>query len=320
MPETRVLLVKLSSLGDVIHNLPAVSDLRRHRPDARIEWAVEEAYADLVELHPAVERAIPVNLRRLRRNLASASAWRAFSLSRRSLTRHAYDAIVDTQGLVKSAVVAGFAAGPVTGFDAASARESLASRFYDRTFPVARDRHAVERNRALVGLAFGYLPQGGPDYGLRAPDEPLAWLASASVTTFLHATSREDKLWPEASWIELGKMLATLGATIVLPGGSDAERSRSARIAAAIPNALAAPPLRLIEAAALLARSRAVVGVDTGLAHLAVALGRPTTGIYCATDPGLTGLAGGAGAVNLGGRGTPPGVADVAAALARIAP
>jgi heptosyltransferase I len=318
MPETRVLLVKLSSLGDVIHNLPAVSDLRRHRPGARIEWAVEEAYADLVELHPAVERAIPVNLRHLRRNLASPSAWRAFSHSRRSLTRHAYDAIIDTQGLVKSAVVAGFATGPVSGYDAASARESLAARFYSRTFSVARDRHAVERNRVLMGLAFGYAPVGVPEYGLRAPREVLPWLTNAPVITFLHATSRADKLWHEAAWIELGGLLAAQGATIVLPGGSDAERGRSARLASAIPNAVAAPPLRTIEAAALLARSRAVVGVDTGLAHLAVALGRPTVGIYRATDPRLTGLAGGANAVNLGGPGAPPEVAEVAATLARI--
>ncbi len=319
MPETRVLMVKLSSLGDVIHNLPAVSELRRHRPNARIEWAVEEAYAELVLLHPSVEHAIPVNLRRLRRNLASPSAWSAFSRSRRSLTRHAYDAIVDTQGLVKSAVVAGFARGPVIGYDAQSAREPLAARLYDKTFSVPRDRHAVARNRALVGLAFDYAPVGPADYGLYPPELPLAWLASPSVVTFLHGTSRADKLWPETSWIALGKLLAAQGATIVLPGGSDEERDRSARIASAIPNAVAAPPLRLIEAAALLARSRSVIGVDTGLAHLAVALARPTVGIYCATDPGLTGLSGGARAVNLGAPCAPPDVRDVAAALARLA-
>ncbi|MCW5590742.1 MAG: lipopolysaccharide heptosyltransferase I, partial [Burkholderiales bacterium] len=164
MPAPRALFVKLSSLGDVIHHFPAVSDLRARRPEIAIDWAVEEAYAPLVRLHPAVATAIPMALRRLKKGLVSPSAWGALAGARRALRAQRYDWIVDTQGLLKSVAVARMARGPVFGYDRRSVRERSAARFYDQALAVPRNLHAVERNRRLVGAVFGYEPGGPPDY------------------------------------------------------------------------------------------------------------------------------------------------------------
>jgi heptosyltransferase-1 len=311
----RILFVKLSSLGDVVHHLPAVTDVRGRWPNAHVAWAIEPAYADLVRLHPAVDESIAVNLRGLKRGWFRPSEWRALSGWRRTLREGSWDYVVDAQGLIKSAVVARSARGARFGFDAASARERLATRFYDVRLPVARRLHAVERNRRLAASVFGYRLAGAADYGLRAPDAPPEWAPQAPYIVMLHAASHAQKLWPEAYWVELGQRLAASGYVSVLPAGTREERARAHRIALDIPDARVAPPSSLTELAALIARSWAVVGVDTGLTHLAVALGRPTVGLYCATEPQLTGLHGGEHAVSLGAPGKPPSVAEVAAAL-----
>jgi len=315
MPAPRALFVKLSSLGDVIHHFPAVSDLRARRPEIAIDWAVEEAYAPLVRLHPAVATAIPVALRRLKKGLVSPSAWGALAGARRALRAHRYDWIVDTQGLLKSVAVARMARGPVFGYDRRSIRERSAARFYDQALAVARDLHAVERNRRLVGAVFGYEPEGPPDYGLRAPAGAPDWAPAGGYVVALHASSRRDKRWPAGHWAALAARLASEGLAIVYPGGSPAERADAGKLAAASPGSLAAPEMSLPEAAALLANASAVVGVDTGLTHLAVALGAPTVGLYVATHPGLTGLRGARDAVNLGGPGRPPAVDEVVRVL-----
>ncbi len=315
MTAPRALFVKLSSLGDVIHNLPAVTDVRRHRPEVRIDWAVEESYAPLVALHPGVERAIAVGLRRLRSRPHSAPAWGALLAARGSLRREAYDFIVDTQGLAKSAFVARLSRGPVFGFDSRSAREPFAARFYDQALRVDRRLHAVERNRRLAAQVFGYSPAGSADYGIAAPGPAPDCAPQGRYYVALHASSRDDKLWAARNWVELAERMAGRGLTAVYPGGSDAEREAASRLASFTPGAVAAPALSLLEAACLIAGAQAVAGVDTGLTHLAVALGKPTAGIYCATDPALTGLHGGAHAVNLGGVGAPPSVDAVLEAL-----
>ncbi|HXZ49714.1 MAG TPA: lipopolysaccharide heptosyltransferase I [Usitatibacter sp.] len=316
MPAPRILLVKLSSLGDVIHLLPAVSDLRGRVPGAHVGWAVEEAYRPLVRLHPGVDDAIAVPLRALRREPFSPRRWRALAAARRALRAGAWDYVIDAQGLLKSACVARWARGPAFGLDARSARERIASRFYDVKVPVARDLHAVERNRRLLGQVFGYAVDAAPRYGLAPPSAPPAWVPARRYAVLLHAASRPAKLWPEARWIELARLFSAEGWATVFPGGTAAERDAAARLAAtAGPDALAAPAMDLGEAAALLAHAGAVVGVDTGLTHLAVALDVPTVvGIYCATSPRLTGLHGGASAANLGGPAAAPEVREVAAA------
>src|SRR5450432_2683963 len=226
MPGPRVLFVKLSSLGDVIHHLPAVTDLAEKRPDARIAWAVEEAYADLVTLHPSVSEAIPVALRGLRRNPLSPSGWRRMARARNAIRSRARDFVIDTQGLAKSAVVSRFARAPTFGLDAGSARERFAARLYDVKIRVPRALHAVERNRRLVGEVFGYAPEGAARYGLLRPDAPPGWAPEGRYVVMLHAASRATKRWPDERWIALGKLLASQDYVAVFPAGSAAERDR----------------------------------------------------------------------------------------------
>ena len=226
-----------------------------------------------------------------------------------------WDYVIDAQGLIKSAMVSRFARGPAFGADAKSARDKRAARFYDVKIAVPRKLHAVERSRTLVGEVFGYRPDGPARYGLERPASPPRWAPAERYVVMLHAASRAAKRWPEERWVELGRMLSQSGYAIVFPGGTDEERAVAARIAGQIPNASAAPAMTLAEAAALLAHAQGVVGVDTGLTHLAVALDVPTVGIYCATLPELTGLHGGAHAFNVGSTGKSPGVAAVAAAI-----
>lgn len=311
-----ILLVKTSSLGDVLHNLPVVSDIVRHYPNAQVDWVVEESFAALPRLHPAVRSVISVAMRRWRGRLLSASTWHEIAAFRSTLAERRYDVAIDTQGLLKSALLMRGAHGLRCGFDRGSVREPLAASLYQRTFPVATGQHAVERNRQLAAQALGYVLQGQADYGIRPPAIARpAWLAQEPYAVLLHATSRADKLWDEANWIALGHYLHEKNIRCVLPWGSEAEQARSLRLAAAIPDAVAPPRLNLNEAAALLGGAQAVVGVDTGLAHLAAALGVPTVGIYTATDPALTGLYAGRCAVNLGNAGHAPDTTAIIEAL-----
>jgi heptosyltransferase-1 len=307
----RILLIKTSSLGDVVHNLPVVTDLRREYPEAEIDWVVEEGFADIARLHPGVRRVIPVALRRWRKSLLAPTTWKEMRAFRASLQAENYDRVIDTQGLLKSALIARMAHGRRCGHDVSSAREPLAARFYEATFEVPRNLHAVERNRRLAALAAGYVASAAPDYGIAAPPTPT--LESLDVV-LLTATSRDDKLWPENSWIAAGRALHERGLNCLLPAGSATERERATRIAHAIPSAIALPPLSLPELAARLAAARIVIGVDTGLVHLAAALGRPTLALFCASDPALTGVVASTPAINLGTRGQPPSVEHVLAA------
>lgn len=309
----RTLIVKTSSLGDVIHNLPILADIRAQRPDMQFDWVVEEGFADIPALHPAVDRVIPVAVRRWRKRLWAASTWRDINVARQQLRERQYDLVLDTQGLLKSALIASQARGVRHGQDSASAREPLASWFYQEKHAVPRGRHAVQRNRQLAALALGYaMPETAPDYGILAPLD-LALEVPMPYVVGLHATSRASKLWPLQRWSTLGQRLSEHGLHLLLPWGSDAEYQRALAIAAAVPQAMVLPRLGIAQVAAVLAGARAAVGVDTGLAHLAVALGIPTVAVYTDTDPALTGLlAGREGyACNLGGVGQCPEVEEV---------
>ena len=311
----RILLVKTSSLGDVVHNFPVVSDIRRHFPDAAIDWVVEEAYVALLRLHPAVRHVIPVAMRRWRRHLLAVNTWKDVAGFRRLSRAEQYDLIIDTQGLVKSALIAHAAHGRRHGFDAASAREPIAARFYDVTHHVPKNLHAVLRNRQLVSAVLGYRLDGETDYGLA---HAVRSQSGRRYCVVLHGTSRADKLWPEDAWIELAQALEARGFDCVLPWGDDSERARSERIAAQLKSPRVPERLTLDAMAALLSSSAAVVGVDTGLTHLAAALGVPVVAIYAATTPALTGVFGAPRSRNLGDAGSAPSNAEVMDALSEL--
>lgn len=316
-----LLIVKTSSLGDVVHNLPAVSDVRVRFPRVQIDWAVEESFAGIPSLHPAVRRVIPVAMRRWRRSLWHRETWREVGALRRSLRTVRYDAVIDTQGLFKSAWLASWACGVRHGQDRASAREPLAVFFYDRVHSVARGQHAVQRNRELTARALGYpVPDTPPDYGIAPPGTPLPFEVPPAYMVFLHGTSRDSKLWPELYWIELGHVLAGNNVTALLTWGSPSERERAERLASTVAGARVLPRLSLHELAGLFGRARAVVGVDSGLTHLAVALNVPTVALYTDTTPTLTGVlpSDPARALNLGERGLVPTVTEAITALGAL--
>lgn len=314
----KLLLVKTSSMGDVIHALPSVTDILEHFPATQVDWVVEENFAELPALHPGVRKTIPVAARRWRRNLLSAASWREMAAFRRAIQTTNYDLIIDSQGLIKSAIIASLAHGPRCGYDRSSAREPLAALAYDRTIRVARELHAVERNRLLAGRALGYMPGGSVDYGIAAPGLELPWLPGGRYAVLLHATSRADKEWPEADWLALAARLNSQGVRCVLPWGAVHEHARSERLASQMANAVVPPCLNLSQAAALLGAAEAVVGVDTGLTHLAAALKVPVVALYCASDPGLTGVYASGPAINLGRSGQVPQLDEVSAALEKV--
>ena len=315
----KILLVKTSSMGDVIHNLPVVTDIRWQFPDAVIDWVVEESFVQIPLLHAGVRKVIPVALRRWRKSLTHSSTRLEMAAFNAALKSENYDVVLDTQGLVKSAVITRLARGRRLGYDWNSAREPLASLFYQQGFSVDKTLHAVARNRLLASAALGNAPSpSAPDYGIAAPADLPASFTQSPYAVLLHGTSREDKLWPEDRWIVLGRQLVEAGLTCLLPWGSDAEKNRSLRLASAIPGATVPSALTLKEAASMLAGAAVVVGVDTGLTHLAAALGTPVVALYVATSPGLTGVYAGHRAINLGDAGKPPTASEVWQTAARL--
>ncbi|MGH6663800.1 MAG: lipopolysaccharide heptosyltransferase I [Pseudolabrys sp.] len=310
-----ILFIKTSSLGDVIHHMPALTDARKARPEARFTWLVEEAFAPLVRLHPAVVDVIPVAWRRWRKSLYTPATLNEIAGSLRGIRTQRYDLIVDSQGLLRSGVTARLAHGRRHGYDASSIKEPLAAMFYDVQHQISRNLHAVERNRMLSGMALGYAPQGTPDFGL---DRARFAASGERYAVLLHATARLEKQWPEANWIALGHALSAQGIELVLPWGTQAEHARSDRIAAALPRARVPERAPLDAVARLIAGAQFVVGVDTGLLHLAAAFGVPQVAIFAGSKPGLTGPVGRGPITVLGTEGAPPTVTAVADAVMKI--
>jgi heptosyltransferase-1 len=311
----KILLVKTSSLGDVVHQMPAITEVRRNYPAAKIAWVVEEDYAPLARLHPGVDAVHPVAARRWWRQPGLA-AWRELRAFARALRAEQYDRIVDTQGLLRSAIIARMARGERHGYDRFSAREPWATPLYDRGHRVERGLHAIMRNRLLSGAALGYAPAGDPDYGLA--DARLAEPTPAPYAVLLHGSAGADKRWQQAHWIALGATLEARGLDLRVPWGSEGEREGSDGIARALTRASVPGRKPLDQVARLLAGARLVVGVDTGLVHLAAALGVPLVAIFIASDPGLTGPRGSGPIAIVGKNGEAPSVDDVRNAAIQI--
>jgi heptosyltransferase-1 len=295
------MLVKLSSMGDVIHTLPALTDAAAAHPGVRFDWVAEEAFAEIPAWHPAVDRVIPVALRRWRRHpldRALLPEWRAV---KRALGGLRYDAVIDAQGLLKSAFIARYARGPRYGPDWHSAREPLASVAYERPCAVPRNLHAVERVRGLFAQALGYAPPtSAQDYGLQRSRFADPYLRSQDVRpqappsagdtrkplVFLHGSARAQKCWPEQCWTGLIRLAVAAGERVLLPWGSEEERLRAERLKASSGTDLVAvlPRMTLTALAHQFCASSAAVAVDTGLGHLCAALGVPSVSLYGPTQ------------------------------------
>ncbi len=314
-----VLVVRPSSLGDIVHALSLVADVREHRPELAVDWVAEDAFAPLVALHPGVRRVIPVALRRWRQRAFSVRTWREIAAFRRDVRNDAYVAVLDLQEQLKGAAIARLARGRRHGPDRASIREPIATLAHDVHHRIDPDQHLIDRCRQLAAAALGYDVRGPPRFGLVTPLPADDAVPDRPYVVFLHATSRADKLWPEANWRALIGMLAGAGFVILLPWGSRAERVRSERLAAGTASAVVPAHQNLPALAGLLARAEVVVGVDTGLVHLAAALGTPTVSLFVATDARLAGVErASARARDLGGIECVPSVAEVDAAAGAL--
>ena len=314
----RILIVKMSSMGDVVHAQPLATDLRRVFPDARIEWVVEKPFQAICRLNPAVDEVIPISWRRWRKKLWAAAVRSEMAEFHRQITGEPYDLVLDCQGLIKSAVVTRMApavsrAGPAWAF----AREPLASLAYDRKAVVPRDWHVVRRNRAIGAAAGGYALDWPADFGLEAPildTDEAAWLPAEAYALLVTGASRDDKLWPEAHWVLVAQRLQQAGLALVWFWGTEAERLRAERLArlstqaagAAATPAVVPPFLTVYDAARVIAGAEVTVGLDTGFTHLAAALGRPTIAIFCDFDAVQCAVTGDAFCASFGGVGQVP--------------
>ncbi|MGE9553144.1 lipopolysaccharide heptosyltransferase RfaC [Erwinia amylovora] len=286
-----VLIVKTSSMGDVLHTLPALTDAMQAIPGIRFDWVVEEGFTQIPAWHPAVERVIPVAIRRWRKHWFGSEVREERFLFKREVQSRQYDLVIDAQGLIKSAaLVTRIAKGIKHGQDSRSAREPFASWWYDKRHEVSKNQHAVQRTRELFAKSLGYpLPETQGDYAIAEHflAEPPA--DAGHYLVFLHATTRDAKHWPESHWRELIGLLHPYGLKIKLPWGAEHEHQRAQRLAEGFDYVEVLPRMSLEQVARTLAGAKAVVSVDTGLSHLTAALDRPNITLYGPTDPGLIG-------------------------------
>jgi len=317
----KILLVRVSSLGDVLHNLPMVADLLRRHPGATVDWVVEEGYVSLVRLNPKVRKIMPWSLRRWRKSLGKKETRAEIGAFFANLREEEYDYVFDTQGLLKTGIIMGAArirkggkkVGLANGSEG-SGYEGISRIFHTDSIPLNPRTHAVARGRLVAGKALGYPVDAAPDFGLPAPDASArpSFLPHEDYAVFFHGTARAAKKWADANWIALAAALAPM--PVLLPWGSAAEKVDADTLAAAMPNARVLPKLSMMDAVTLAQHARLAVGVDTGLTHIAAAFVRPTIEIYADSPKWKTEGNWSDRIVNLGDLGAPPSSDEVIAA------
>lgn len=285
----KVLIVKTSSLGDVIHTLPALSDAAAVIPNIEFDWVVEEDFAEIPSWHQAVKQVLPVALRRLRKE-KSWAAIKEIKVLLNRLRAQKYDCIIDAQGLIKSAFFTMWAHGEKYGLDFNSVREKIAAFFYNKKIAVAKEAHAITRTRELFAKVLGYEIKGVINYGIKQSFAMPE--AHDKYLVFIHGSSHPKKCWQDDKWIELARLAETKRLTVKLPWGNDLELKRAQQIAAVCNNVQVLPKSNLHDLALIFLKSSGVVAVDTGLGHLAAALDVVTVSLYQNTNPALIGTIG----------------------------
>lgn len=323
----RILIVRVSSLGDVVHNLPVLADIHRHFPDAVIDWVVEEPYVGLVKQNRYINEVIPFALRRWRKNIFSSATRKEFREFLNRLKQNAYDYVFDTQGLIKTGVIMGFARtvehGKKIGLahkTDGSGYEPLSRIFHDESISVEKHIHVVTRGREVVAKALGYTIDPVPDFGLLTPALTPEWLPERPYAVFFHGTSRDSKKWPRKNWADIGHILTENGLCILLPWGSAKEREEAESLAAAIPGSRILPRLSITDTVTLTGKAAFIVGVDTGLSHLAAAFDKPTVQIYCNIPRWRTCADWSDNIISLGGEHEIPTLHEVKAAVQKLLP
>ncbi|VWC89022.1 ADP-heptose--LPS heptosyltransferase [Burkholderia aenigmatica] len=318
----RILIVKVTSLGDVIQTLPVVADLHRAFPGVEVDWAVDESCAEIVRWHPGVSAVLCAPLRRFKK-MRNTGDLKAISASIGALRRHRYDAVIDLHGVYKSAIIAALArARRRVGYRTPDLGETGARFAYSHRFGPKPACDAWHGMRVSAGEALGYAPEGIASYGIVAPDVSLPPIVTEGAPFMLlfHATSNADKKWPADHWAELATRMMARGLRVLLPWGSPAEHGDAQDIAARAPGAVVLPAMSLGELAATISRAALVVGVDTGLVHLAHALRRPTVMMFVATSRAHFGIGGAPHSLSIGAAGAPPSMADALDAIDAVAP
>lgn len=287
----KVLIVKTSSMGDVIHTLPALEDAYQNNPNIKFDWLVEPGFSEIPLWHPSVNKVIKLPLRQWRKNFFKYILNGEIKNTIKEIRQEKYDKIIDAQCLFKSAIFAFIAKGYSFGLDKGSAREGLASIFYTNKVSIDKNQHAVTRNRKLFAKALGYsISEKDVNYGLNHdpiknyPDTLISDLKNPFII-FFHGTTWDTKHWPVAYWQELGKLVTETGYNIYVTWATPKQKEFAENFAKVSCNIIVLPTMNLAQAAKLISHSNAVVGVDTGFCHLSAALDKYTISIFGATDP-----------------------------------
>lgn len=315
----KLLLIKTSSMGDLIHTFPALTDLSRNcQGEYEITWVVEESFVDIAKMHPMTKEVIVFGSRRWKKNIFKRETWQEFNTFKKQLRSEKWDLIVDCQGLFKSAMITKLAAQkgkiPTYSYSKASIRDPFAARFYDHGYSVEKGLTAIERNRQLFGKIFNYTPAPLADFGIQHWNEISELTPEHPFAALIHGTSAENKEWPEEKWVEIGHWLSEKGLISILFWGNAREHERAIRMAEQIPNAIVIPRVSIQEAGLILSKASLIIAVDTGFAHLANTQDRPVIGLFLGSHANYAGVIPteqNPHAVNLGGKGENPEVSEV---------